>query len=476
MLQITLMFCIIGCVTSIGQGKLVLSCPSSVLSFPSDSAYHVAIETYWGSGSFINSVAPVFAVNAGCEKDVGLTLRFALENGFQVVPKANGHGPINGDFNNNTATILLKLSAMSSVTIEDGKAIVSGSVTWEDVYQATSPLGLIAVGGDCPTVSTAGYLQQGGFGMAARLFGVASDSVISFRVTLANGTTLTASAQEATDLYWALRGGGSFGSFGIVVGTTLQLRKAPRRDGRFSIAQYCWSRLLNWSEALDAYLEWREQNTGDKFYYDTGNLNTAGFCINAAHFGENGEAVLKDMRRFGSFPLLSSVNGNATQLDFGRLIPSIPKGVINSYFASVFLSGCAMESASIKIGGEFSAKHSLHGSVMWHTLGGATQNTTIDAAFPYRNATMLLGVSALGFFQEDLMSWIETIQPYTALIRSRGGFGAYANFADVSYSREEAVHMYFGANAARLQQVKLRYDASDFFHCAQCVPLSSIQS
>ena len=61
-------------------------------------------------------------------------------------------------------------------------------------------------------------------GYTSRAFGIQSDLVDSFRVALANGTIVTASAQEHPDLYWALRGG-TGGNFGVVLQVTYRIQR-----------------------------------------------------------------------------------------------------------------------------------------------------------------------------------------------------------------------------------------------------------
>ena len=67
----------------------------------------------------------------------------------------------------------------------------------------------------------------GGLGSDARLAGLTCDALVSASVVLPSGETVTASAVDHEDLFWALRGGGG-GNCGVV--TSLTFRTFPVTD------------------------------------------------------------------------------------------------------------------------------------------------------------------------------------------------------------------------------------------------------
>jgi FAD/FMN-containing dehydrogenase len=80
--------------------------------------------------------------------------------------------------------------------------------------------------GTCHSVGIGGHISGGGYGLLSRYHGLAADNVLGMRVVLYNGTLIYASENKNSDLFWALRGGGS-GSFGIVTQFNLKVFKTP---------------------------------------------------------------------------------------------------------------------------------------------------------------------------------------------------------------------------------------------------------
>lgn len=104
------------------------------------------------------------------------------------------------------------------------------------------------IAGICPTVALGGYLGVGGYNMQMRVEGMAVDHIQSIKTVLANGSTVTASASENPDLFWASRGGGTYG---FIVEATIETAVLPR-------SAMLWMNFTapTRTEATQKYLEW----------------------------------------------------------------------------------------------------------------------------------------------------------------------------------------------------------------------------
>ena len=121
--------------------------------------------------------------------------------------------------------IVVDLSGMSAVIIDADNqfATISGGARAVDVSNVTDPLGLAAVTGSVGAVGMTGLTLGGGIGYLTRRYGLTIDNLLSVDVVLADGSFMTASSRENSDLFWALRGGG--GNFGVV--TSFEFRLHP---------------------------------------------------------------------------------------------------------------------------------------------------------------------------------------------------------------------------------------------------------
>lgn len=162
---------------------------------------------------------PALVVMAEGAADVVAAVRFAAGHGLDLAVQATGHGVVLPADD----ALLINTARMTGVTVdpEARTARIEAGTRWGEVLAATQAHGLAPLLGSSPTVGAVGYTLGGGLGWLARKYGLAADSAVSFEVVTAEGEQLTASAEENTELFWGLRGGG--GGLAIVTAMTVRL-------------------------------------------------------------------------------------------------------------------------------------------------------------------------------------------------------------------------------------------------------------
>jgi FAD/FMN-containing dehydrogenase len=165
------------------------------------------------------SHTPDVVVGVASVEDAAAAVAFAHANDLPVRVQATGHGadtPI-------TDGMLITTKRLDSVEIDTRTrlATIGAGLAWASVVAAAAPLGLAPITGSSGTVGAVGFLLGGGLGPLARSHGFGSDWVREFQVVTGGGEIELASADENSDLFWALRGGK--GGLGVVTRVTVEL-------------------------------------------------------------------------------------------------------------------------------------------------------------------------------------------------------------------------------------------------------------
>jgi FAD/FMN-containing dehydrogenase len=155
--------------------------------------------------------------------DVEAVVRWARQRRLRIAPQGTGHNAT--PLGSLAHTVLLKTERMRGVEIDAAaqRARVEAGVLWAEVTDAAAEHGLAALAGSSPDVGVVGYTLGGGVSWLGRRYGLAANSVTAIELVNADGELVRADADQNSDLFWALRGGG--GSFGVV--TALEFRLYP---------------------------------------------------------------------------------------------------------------------------------------------------------------------------------------------------------------------------------------------------------
>ena len=166
---------------------------------------------------------PALIARCAGAADVVRSVNFARASGLLVAVRGGGHSLSGQSVCDNG--LMIDLSAMRSVRVEADRKLAhaAGGALLGDVDRETIPFGLVTPTGTVSHTGAGGLTLGGGFGRLGRRFGLTCDQVASADVVTADGKLLQVSADEHSDLHWAIKGGG--GNFGVV--TSFEYRLHP---------------------------------------------------------------------------------------------------------------------------------------------------------------------------------------------------------------------------------------------------------
>ena len=170
-----------------------------------------------------------YTINVTRQSDVIAGLQFVRDYNIRLVIRNTGHDDLGRSIGH--AALGIWLHYLTDIEYEphysslgyQGPAVrVAAGVSSGGLIGELNKVGMVAVGGACPTVGVAGgHTPGGGHSILTSLHGLGADNTLEFEVITASGKTLTASPVQNPDLYWALSGGGS-GNYGIVWTMTIK--------------------------------------------------------------------------------------------------------------------------------------------------------------------------------------------------------------------------------------------------------------
>jgi FAD/FMN-containing dehydrogenase len=440
------------------RGELVL---------PGDSAYDEARSVWNG----MIDRRPALIARCTGTSDVIAAVGFARSEGLTVAVRGGGHNVAgNGTCDGG---LVIDLSPMKGVRVDaDNRTVrVQGGLTWGEVDNETQAFGLATTGGLVTTTGVAGFTLGGGIGWLMRKHGLACDNLISADLVTADGQTVHASETENAELLWGLRGGG--GNFGVVTEFEFKLHPVPQVLGG----------LVAWpaDAARDVLRFWREwvKDTPDELCTMAAWLyappepfvppevqGTPIFAVAAFHLDLEGSAEddLRPLREFGP-PAVDVIGPMPYTAIQGMFDGGTPRGSHN-YWRSGYVDELTDEAidAIIAHTGDIPAPM---GQVHIHQMGGAMARVPAGAtAFGNRDAPFLMNYIGLWLDpaeDETNTAWVkaasDAMEPYTTGAR-------YVNF--LADEGEAGVRSAYEAETyTRLQNLKVRYDPTNFFRLNQ---------
>ena len=215
-----------------------------------------------GSGSCTLGNLAQYAINVSSASDVIAGIQFAQQKNIRLILKNTGHdyqGRSSGKGSLALWTHNLKSTSLiqySSANYTGPALRIGAGLESQEITAAANKLGLVVVGGSCPTVGTAGgWMQGGGHGPLTAAYGLGADNALEYEVVTVAGQHVTATPSNAySDLYYALSGGGS-GNYAVVLSTTVKAHKdVPVAGASFVFANTnpttFWPAVTKWLQHL----------------------------------------------------------------------------------------------------------------------------------------------------------------------------------------------------------------------------------
>ncbi|MEM9596573.1 MAG: FAD-binding protein [Acidobacteriota bacterium] len=194
-------------------------------------------------------------------------VRYCIEHNLQLRISSGGHqheGMCSAD-----DVLMVRLSEMDFLDYVDGtddQAWIGAGARLHDVYAKLQKRHRILPGGGCKHVAVGGLTLGGGWGLSARRYGLACDSVLAVKVVLADGRIVEATRDNKfKELFWALLGGGG-GNFGIVTSFLFRLRRIEPNLSKYKLYWRPEGTLRR--DVIQAWLRFqREKQTEDTTSY-----------------------------------------------------------------------------------------------------------------------------------------------------------------------------------------------------------------
>ncbi len=437
------------------RGKIIL---------PSDTGYDEERKVYNG---MINK-HPGMIIKCVDVADVMASVNFGRENNLLIAVRGGGHN--GGGLGLCDDGMVIDLSGLKFIRVDVATKTVrvGGGNLWGEVDHATHPFGLAVPAGIISTTGVGGLTLGGGVGHLSRKYGLTIDNLLEADMVLADGSFVTVNAEQNSDLFWAIRGGG--GNFGIVTSFKFQAHDVKTVFGGPTL----WP-----IEKTEEIMEWYDQfinNAPDELngFIATmiipgapfpDHLHNKQFCgIIWCYSGDmaNAEEVFKPvLAKNPLFELIGEMPYPSIQTLFDGLMPP----GMQWYWRADFFN---------ELGPEIRAQHLKFGSNiptplsqmhLYPISGAAGRVGNEETPWAYRDAKyagVIVGIDPDPKNADKITRWCKD---YWEALHDYSAGGAYSNF--MMDEGQERVQKSYKQNYKRLTHIKKKYDPNNLFRVNQ---------
>ena len=405
--------------------------------------------------------------------DVMAAVNFGREEKLLTAIRGGGHnGPGLGSCDDG---LVIDLSLMKSVRVDPKNRTVrlEPGCTSGDVDHATHAFGLAVPFGIVSSTGVAGLTLGGGTGYLTRKHGLTIDNLLEADVVLADGSFVTASKDQNSDLFWALKGGG--GNFGVVTSFLFQAHPVKNVFAGpvfWDAGQHAQTIMKTYRdfigdapEDLGIFVGLKTVPSMDPFPKE--HWGKRACAIIGAYNGskEEGQKAISPLLDKLPAPLFNWMDQMPFPAINALFDPFFPKG-LQWYWKGDFVKTLSDEAIDTHIAEAAKAPTEIC-LMHLYPIDGAVQRVKEDAsAWSARDARwsmVIAGISPDAKDADKLKSWGRN---YWKAIHPFNMEGAYVNFLfdDEVDGRVQAT---YGGNYKKLAAVKAKYDPQNFFRVNQ---------
>lgn len=405
--------------------------------------------------------------------DVMAALAFARRHDLQLAIRGGGHNVAGTALCDDGLLIDLQLMRGIRVDPVSQTVLAQPGLRLRDVDHETEAFGLALVSGINGETGLAGLALGGGIGWQMRRHGLTIDHLRSADVVTADGRLVKASAEENSELFWALRGGG--GNFGIVTAFDFDLV-------RFGPPVYGGTVLYPASEAaivLRRYRDWA-LNASDEVTTivvlrrnafpwsppETHGQPVIGVGALYAGPAPKGEAALAALHSLGTV-LASSVRVKPFTEHQTMWDASAPAGR-HYYWKSQYLRAMpdAVLDVVVERAWQFTSPYSF--TLLSHMGGAITRVPDEATAFTGRDAEFTVNMNCAATDPAAYEADREWVRAFFGALEPHTTGGVYVNFlGDEGADRVRAA---YGEKYGRLAALKAALDPDNVFRVNQNIP------
>ncbi|GAA5906564.1 FAD-dependent oxidoreductase [Sporobolomyces salmoneus] len=448
---------------------------------------------------------PVAVIYPTSPAQISSALKCAASAQVPVSSRGGGHSYASFGLGGTDGALVIDMSKFKSIKVDStGKASIGAGSRLGDIALALNKKGWALSHGTCPFVGIGGHASFGGFGLAARQWGLMLDSITSYDVVLANGTILNGvTKSNNSDLFFALNGAAP--SFAIITTFHHQAQHAPPNAVIWSYSYQG----IDSSEAAEIFDNFQKYgnltapaNLGMQLTIGTGGSVT----VSGVWYGPEGElgTILS--------PLTSALpSGYTSSIESYSWIDSLQqlagsqklnttgqKNNRDDFYAKSLLTP-AIAPLTTEVMTKFfdylwDTDTNNNWFVQWDVYGGQyseinTIQTTSESSFAQRGKLLSsqMYVSSPTYGQPYYQSGFDFADGMYKVITEgmtatgawsptssdKNGYAAYINYVDPRLSGAQVENLYWGSLYPRLQSIKAKYDSNNLLRNPQSITLPS---